>query len=111
MGICRSGGPVKSSSWSGLDLCLQSSSEEVWRGGPVLMMPWMERSSFIGRWSLRLGMGLLAVVMLFPFAYVLAVSFSSPQDISNRLIIFPAHPSLAAYSWVINQTNAVQGLE
>lgn len=75
------------------------------------MIPWMERSSFIGRWSLRLSMGLLAVVMLFPFVYVLAVSFSSPQDVSNSLVIFPAHPSLAAYNWVLAQTNALQGIE
>jgi putative aldouronate transport system permease protein len=75
------------------------------------MIPWMERSSFIERWSLRVSMGLLAVVMLFPFVYVLAVSFSSPKDISNNLIIFPAHPSLAAYSWVLTQTNALQGIE
>ncbi|HLZ60456.1 MAG TPA: carbohydrate ABC transporter permease [Ktedonosporobacter sp.] len=75
------------------------------------MTPWMERSSFIGRWSLRMGMALLAVVMLFPFVYVLAVSLSSPQDVSNSLIIFPSHASLAAFNWVLTQTNAVQGLE
>jgi ABC-type glycerol-3-phosphate transport system permease component len=49
--------------------------------------------------------------MLFPFVYVLAVSFSSEKDISNSLIIFPAHPSLSAYGWVLTQSNAVQGIE
>lgn len=75
------------------------------------MIPWMERSSFIGRWTLRVSMGLLAVIMLFPFVYVLAVSFSSPQDVSNSLVILPVHPSLAAYNWVLAQTNALQGIE
>lgn len=75
------------------------------------MAPWMERSSFIGRWSLRLGMILLAVIMVFPFVNVLAVSLSSERDISNSLFIFPAHPSLSAYSWVWTQTGAVQGME
>ncbi len=75
------------------------------------MVSWMERSSFIERWTLRVSMGLLAVVMIFPFVYVLAVSFSSPQDVSNSLVVLPVHPSLAAYNWVLSQTNALQGIE
>jgi putative aldouronate transport system permease protein len=54
---------------------------------------------------------LIAIVMIFPFVYVLAVSFSSVQDVSNSLFIVPAHPSLAAYSWVLTQSNALQGIE
>jgi putative aldouronate transport system permease protein len=40
----------------------------------------------------------LAVVMLFPFVYVIAVSFSSYKDIVGQgLIIFPTHPTTEAY--------------
>ncbi|MBV9326594.1 MAG: carbohydrate ABC transporter permease [Chloroflexi bacterium] len=40
----------------------------------------------------------LGVVMLFPFVYVIAVSFSSYKDvIGGGLILFPQHPSLEAY--------------
>lgn len=40
----------------------------------------------------------LTVIMLFPFVYVIAVSFSSHKDvIGGGLIIFPANPTLDAY--------------
>jgi putative aldouronate transport system permease protein len=76
------------------------------------MMPWMEKPSFFGQWSLRVAMFVLAVVMLFPFVYILAVSFSSYKDVADgKLIIFPAHPTLDAYSWVLQGGGVVQGLE
>src|SRR5690348_9903459 len=75
------------------------------------MMPWMEKPSLLGRWSLRLTMFVIAVIMLFPFVYVLAISFSSPQDIaSGMLITFPAHPTLDAYRWVLQGGQVAQGL-
>jgi putative aldouronate transport system permease protein len=41
----------------------------------------------------------LAVIMLFPFVYVVAVSFSSYRDvIGGGLILFPKHPTLDAYN-------------
>lgn len=74
------------------------------------MIPWMQRTTFMERWSLRLAMIILAVVMLFPFVYVIAVSFSSNADVvGNNLVIFPRHPTLAAYTWVFQGTNVVQG--
>jgi putative aldouronate transport system permease protein len=40
----------------------------------------------------------LAFMMLFPFVYVIAVSFSSYRDVlGGGLILFPAHPTLDAY--------------
>lgn len=75
------------------------------------MMPWMEKPSFLSRWSLRLTMLVIVGIVLFPFVYVLAISLSSAQDIaSGRLIIFPAHLSLDAYRWVWQGGQVSQGL-
>ncbi len=75
------------------------------------MVRW-DKPSFLGQSILYLTMLILAVVMLFPFLYVLAVSFSSSRDVADgRLIIFPAHPTLAAYSWVLQGGQFLQGLE
>ena len=53
------------------------------------------RSRAAGRWLLLL---VLAFLMLFPFVYVIAVSFSSYKDIVGQgLIIFPTHPTTEAY--------------
>ena len=42
--------------------------------------------------------GLVALVMIFPFVYVVAVSFSSAQDVlGGGLILWPKNPSLEAY--------------
>ena len=44
----------------------------------------------------------LAVVMVFPFIYVVAVSFSSYQDVvRGGLILWPAHPTLESYRAVL----------
>jgi len=76
------------------------------------MMPWMEKQSLVGRWSLRAIMLVLAILMLFPFIYILAVSFSNNTDVADgKLIIFPLHPTLGAYSWVLQGTGIVQGVE
>jgi putative aldouronate transport system permease protein len=41
---------------------------------------------------------LIAVVMIFPFVYIVAVSLSSANDIlAGGLILWPKHPSLEAY--------------
>jgi len=76
------------------------------------MMPWMEKQSFLSRWSLRAIMLVLAILVLFPFIYILAVSFSNSADVADgKLIIFPLHPTLDAYNWVLQGTGFVQGLE
>jgi putative aldouronate transport system permease protein len=72
----------------------------------------MQRSHPWGRWSLRISLSVLAVIMLFPFVYVVAVSFSSVKDvIGGNLIIFPLHPTVEAYQWVLQNSTALQGLE
>lgn len=70
------------------------------------------QSGLLSCGSLMISMLVLAVIMIFPFVYVLAVSFSSANDvIGGNLIIFPAHPTLEAYRWVIQDSNALAGLE
>lgn len=60
--------------------------------------PWMEppgRTMSVARAAVLV---LLAIVMLFPFLYVAAVSFSSYRDVvGSGLIVFPTHPTLEAY--------------
>ena len=59
---------------------------------------WMERPHPIARAVKVVALVALAVVMLFPFVSVVAVSFSSYQDVlGGGLILFPRHPTLAAY--------------
>ncbi|MDQ3657208.1 MAG: carbohydrate ABC transporter permease [Chloroflexota bacterium] len=47
-------------------------------------------------------LAIIGFLMIFPFVYVLAVSFSSYEDVVGRgLIIFPANPTLDAYRTVL----------
>jgi putative aldouronate transport system permease protein len=60
--------------------------------------PWAERPSPIARGGKVALLLVLAFLMLFPFIYVIAVSFSSYKDIVGQgLIIFPTHPTTEAY--------------
>jgi putative aldouronate transport system permease protein len=73
-------------------------------------MVW-EKSSGIGQLVLWVIMVILAIAMIFPFVYVLAVSFSSYKDaVSNNLLIIPLHPTAQAYSWVLQNGGVLQGL-
>jgi putative aldouronate transport system permease protein len=75
------------------------------------MVSW-DRPSMFGQGILWTILLILAVVMLFPLIYVLAVSFSSYKDVvGGNLIILPAHPNLEAYAWVLQGSGVVQGLE
>ena len=64
--------------------------------------PWIEEPSpavRVAKWVLLVAIGL---VMVFPFVYVLAVSFSSYEDVvGGGLILFPAHPTIEAYRTVL----------
>ena len=61
--------------------------------------PWMEKPSTAASVAKTSLMVVLAVVMLFPFVYVIAVSFSSYRDVvGSGLILFPQHPTLEAYT-------------
>ncbi len=73
-------------------------------------MTW-DKSSRTGQFLLLLFMFILAIVMVFPFIYVLAVSFSSYADaISGNLLIIPRHPTTEAYTWVLQNGGVLQGL-
>jgi putative aldouronate transport system permease protein len=69
------------------------------RGSPP---PWQERPGVLARVGKALLLIVLALVMLFPIVYVIAVSFSSARDVvAGGLILFPAHPTLDAYRAVL----------
>src|SRR5436190_20548764 len=64
--------------------------------------PWQERSGPVGTFFKGLLWIVLALVMLFPFVYVIAVSFSSYKDVAaGGVILFPKNPTLAAYRAVL----------
>jgi len=65
---------------------------------PSAYPPWMEKPSPVARFGKIALLIVLAVLMLFPFVYVIAVSFSSYKDmVGGGLILFPAHPTTEAY--------------
>jgi putative aldouronate transport system permease protein len=73
-------------------------------------MVW-DKSSGIGQLVLWVIMVSLAIAMIFPFVYVLAVSFSSYKDaVTNSLLIIPLHPTMQAYNWVLQNGGVLQGL-
>jgi len=61
--------------------------------------PWMEEPSKAAVSGKAVVLIVIAFLMLFPFVYVIAVSFSSYRDVAGGgLILFPAHPTLEAYN-------------
>src|SRR6266487_875871 len=59
---------------------------------------WMEAPNLPERIVMGVLLALIALVMIFPFVYVVAVSFSSAQDVlAGGLILWPKNPSLEAY--------------
>ena len=66
--------------------------------------PWMERPSRFGRGAKFLAIVLISIVVVYPFLAVVATSLSSQADIasSGGLVLWPAHPSLAAYRYVFS---------
>lgn len=65
--------------------------------------PWMETPSPVAAAGKAVLMGCIAVLMIFPFIYVIAVSFSSYKDVvKGGLILWPAHPTLAAYRAILS---------
>lgn len=64
--------------------------------------PWMERPAWYTQMSKTVVLTVLTIVMMVPFIYVIAVSFSAPADVrKGGLILFPASPSLAAYRAIL----------
>jgi ABC-type glycerol-3-phosphate transport system permease component len=67
------------------------------------LAPWMEEAPL---W-LRIGKAILllfiAIVMLFPFVNIVAISFSSARDVvEGGLILFPKNPTLDSYRALLN---------
>jgi ABC-type glycerol-3-phosphate transport system permease component len=73
--------------------------------------PWMERPSLLTQIGKGLVLAAIGFLMIFPFIYVLAVSFSSATDAARGgLIIFPRNPSLEAYRVVFESGIVVRSL-
>jgi ABC-type glycerol-3-phosphate transport system permease component len=73
------------------------------RRRPAKIAPWMEDPSPIARAAKVIFLVLTAFVMLFPFVYVIAVSFSSYKDVlGGGLILFPKNPTLTAYNAILS---------
>lgn len=74
--------------------------------------PWMEQphpAVVIGKGLL---LAVIALAMLFPFVYVVSVSFSSYEDVvGGQLVIFPLHPTLDAYETVLAGGVVTQALK
>lgn len=63
---------------------------------------WMERPSPLAQVAKALLLIVLALVMLFPFVYVVAVSFSSYEDVvRGGLVLIPRSPTFEAYRAVL----------
>jgi ABC-type glycerol-3-phosphate transport system permease component len=77
-------------------------------GRPV----WMEAPSLPMQLAKAVLLAAVMVAVLFPFVYVLAVSFSSERDIlGGGLILFPQHPTLEAYQALLRGGVVVRSLE
>lgn len=64
--------------------------------------PWMEEPSRPMKVAKAALLILITIAMVFPFIYVVAVSFSSYKDVlGGGLILFPANPTLDAYREVL----------
>lgn len=64
--------------------------------------PWMERPTLLGQAAKALLLTAIGAVMVLPFVYIVAVSFSSYQDVlRGGVVLFPANPTLEAYATVL----------
>jgi putative aldouronate transport system permease protein len=67
------------------------------------MPVWSRRQPLLVRWMLTTFMVILAVLMIFPFLYILSTSFASFQDTTaNGILVIPQHPTLEGYKWLWN---------
>jgi putative aldouronate transport system permease protein len=64
---------------------------------------WTRNQSPLVRGLLTGFMAILAVVMIFPFLYILSTSFASFQDTTaSGILLLPQHPTLDGYKWLWN---------
>ena len=74
--------------------------------------PWMEKPSPPAVVSKGVLLSAIAVIMIFPFIYVIAVSFSSYQDVvRGGVILWPQHPTLEAYRAILSGGIVVNALK
>lgn len=72
---------------------------------------WMERPSLLSQLGKAILLVLITILMVLPFIYVLAVSFSSAQDAARGgVMVFPRNPSLEAYRTVFESGIVVRSL-
>ncbi len=65
--------------------------------------PWQEQPSPVAAVLKGILMIAIAIVMIFPFVYVIAVSFSSYKDVvRGGIILFPQNPTLEAYRAILS---------
>lgn len=73
---------------------------------------WREHPSIVARVLKAAVLIVLIVVMLFPFVYVLSVSLSSEQDLQGaNVALIPLHPTLSAYSTILQGGVVTSALE
>jgi ABC-type glycerol-3-phosphate transport system permease component len=63
---------------------------------------WMERPSRTTLTAKFIVLALVVIVVVYPFASVIATSLASEQDITNGggMVLWPSHPSLEAYATI-----------
>ncbi len=93
-------------------LALAKDGRRFWPGRrPRKQAPWMEDPHPLLLAAKFLTLAFIVVVMLFPFVHVVAVSFSSYQDVlTSGLVLFPRNPTLDAYRVVLGDGGVVQAL-
>lgn len=75
------------------------------------MTPWMEKPTLWGKWGKGAAIGLIVFVMIFPFVYIVSVSFSSYKDVAGKsLVLIPANPTISAYQYVFDSGIVVRAL-
>jgi putative aldouronate transport system permease protein len=73
---------------------------------------WMENPTWAGRISKFVVLAVVVIVMLFPFVYVLSISFSTESDLSGTSVqLIPKHPSLLAYQTIFEGGVVTRALE
>jgi putative aldouronate transport system permease protein len=73
---------------------------------------WMEKPNLALRFSKFVILVTIVIVMLFPFVYILSISFAGPQDINGVSVpLIPQHPTLAAYASILAGGVVLRSLE
>jgi len=75
------------------------------------MTPWMEKPTLWGKWGKGVAIVFIVFIMLFPFVYIISVSFSSYKDVAGKsLVLIPANPTISAYQYVFDSGIVVRAL-